>query len=148
MNIVKPKSKPASLDWPTCSFFAIYDGHGGNSCADFLKDKLHGIIVNQECFPRDAAQALTTGCLEAERRFLAQADAREPTHDRSGSCAIIILMVNSECFVANVGDSRAIMSADAGKKLFLLSRDHRPNEENEKKRIMTNGGQIYQTPNE
>jgi protein phosphatase 2C family protein 2/3 len=46
MNIVKPKSKPANLDWPTCSFFAIYDGHGGNSCADFLKDKLHGIIVN------------------------------------------------------------------------------------------------------
>jgi protein phosphatase 2C family protein 2/3 len=45
-------------------------------------------------------------------------------------------MVNSECFVANVGDSRAIMSADSGKKLFLLSRDHRPNEENEKKRIL------------
>ena len=52
-------------------------------------------------------------------------------------------MVNKECYVANVGDSRAIMSADAGKKLFLLSRDHRPNEDNERKRIITNGGQIY-----
>jgi len=36
-----------------------------------------------------------------------------------------------ECFVANVGDSRAIMSSEQGKKLFLLSRDHRPNEEYE-----------------
>lgn len=46
MNIIKPKNKPATMEWPTCSFFAVYDGHGGNSCADFLKDKLHGIIVN------------------------------------------------------------------------------------------------------
>ena len=52
-------------------------------------------------------------------------------HERSGSCAIIVLVVESECYVANVGDSRAIMSADKGKKLFLLSRDHRPNEEYE-----------------
>jgi protein phosphatase PTC2/3 len=27
--------------WPKCSFFAIYDGHGGSACADFLKDSLH-----------------------------------------------------------------------------------------------------------
>ena len=46
MNIVKPKSKPESLAWPTCSFFAIYDGHGGNACADYLKDCLHKILVN------------------------------------------------------------------------------------------------------
>ena len=71
------------------------------------------------------------------------ADRVVPTHDRSGSCAIIVLIVENECFVANVGDSRAIMSADKGKKLFLLSRDHRPNEEYEQTRIVSNGGQIY-----
>ena len=27
--------------WPRCSFFAIYDGHGGALCADFLRDQLH-----------------------------------------------------------------------------------------------------------
>ena len=52
-------------------------------------------------------------------------------HERSGSCATITLVVDKEVFVANVGDSRAIMSADKGKKLFLLSRDHRPNEQYE-----------------
>lgn len=66
-------------------------------------------------------------------------------HDRSGSCAIILLCVDTECFVANVGDSRAIMSADSGKKLFLLSRDHRPNEDNEIARIQANGGSVYQS---
>jgi serine/threonine protein phosphatase PrpC len=30
--------------------------------------------------------------------------------ERSGSCGIIVLIVDQTCFVANVGDSRAIMS--------------------------------------
>ena len=62
---------------------------------------------------------------------MANADKQHVMHERSGSCAVIALIVESECYVANVGDSRAIMSADKGKKLFLLSRDHRPNEEYE-----------------
>lgn len=35
-------------------------------------------------------------------------------HDKSGSCAIIVLIVENTCYVANVGDSRAIMSAEEG----------------------------------
>ena len=30
LNIVKPKGKEHVQKWPKCSFFAIYDGHGGN----------------------------------------------------------------------------------------------------------------------
>lgn len=42
LNIMKPKSKQYSNDeWPKCSFFGIYDGHGGHVCADFLRDYLH-----------------------------------------------------------------------------------------------------------
>lgn len=48
LNIVKPKGKENVAKWPKCSFFAIYDGHGGNVCADFLKDNLHQFIVRQE----------------------------------------------------------------------------------------------------
>ncbi|MFO0116536.1 MAG: hypothetical protein ACK521_02585 [bacterium] len=79
---------------------------------------------------------MTTGCLEAEKNFLEFADKIKPVHERSGSCAIIVLIVGQECYVANVGDSRAIMSADHGKKLFLLSRDHRPSEDYEQTRIV------------
>lgn len=49
------------------------------------------------------------------------------------------------CYVANVGDSRAIMSADGGNKIYALSRDHRPTDEIEQKRIVEGGGKIYQT---
>ena len=42
LNIMKPKSKEVQNDyWPKCSFFGIYDGHGGSGCADFLRDSLH-----------------------------------------------------------------------------------------------------------
>jgi protein phosphatase 2C family protein 2/3 len=42
LNIMKPKMKVFNgLTWPKCSFFGVYDGHGGNVCADFLRDYLH-----------------------------------------------------------------------------------------------------------
>ena len=41
--------------------------------------------------------------------------------DKSGSCAIIVMTVENECFVANVGDSRAILSTESGFKIYDLS---------------------------
>lgn len=60
--------------------------------------------------------------------------------DKSGSCAIVVLIVEDMCYVANVGDSRAILSwyfwiflhysySEEGKKIFPLSRDHKPSDE-------------------
>ena len=43
LNVIKPNSRK-NEEWPKCSFFAIYDGHGGNKCADFLKENLHQYV--------------------------------------------------------------------------------------------------------
>jgi serine/threonine protein phosphatase PrpC len=51
------------------------------------------------------------------------------------------------CYLANVGDSRAIMSVDGGEKILALSRDHKPEAPDETKRIEENGGRIYQNSN-
>lgn len=63
--------------------------------------------------------------------------------DKSGSCAItslfvgiyfkltLIIVVDDICYIANVGDSRALMSADGGNFTVELSRDHKPNDDNE-----------------
>jgi len=48
------------------------------------------------------------------------------------------------CYVGNIGDSRAILSADGGEKILRLSKDHKPEDEDEKNRIERNGGKIYQ----
>lgn len=65
--------------------------------------------------------------------------------DRSGSCANITLIVGDVCYVANVGDSRAVLSSSGGKKVTSLSKDHKPCDIDEYKRITGAGGQVYQT---
>jgi len=65
--------------------------------------------------------------------------------DTSGTCAIIVLIINKTCYVANVGDSRAILSQNCGKKVVPLSTDHKPAEANELKRIKSNGGKTYKS---
>ena len=65
--------------------------------------------------------------------------------DYSGSCAIVVLIINNECFIANLGDSRAIYSYNSGSQFYQLSRDHKPNDPIEKKRIYKAGGTIFKT---
>lgn len=65
--------------------------------------------------------------------------------DRSGSCAIITLIVDDVCYVANIGDSRAVLSSNGGEKVTALSKDHKPCDVDEYKRIVGAGGKVYQT---
>ena len=154
LNIIKPKFKETAY-WPRCSFFGVYDGHGGAACADYLRDQLHQLIVKHPDFPENPKRAIEGAFAEAEHTFLDYADAQaaSPEHggcgqvDRSGSCAVIALIVGDMCYLANVGDSRAIMSVDGGEKILLLSRDHKPEAADETKRIEENGGRIYQNSN-
>ena len=44
-----------------------------------------------------------------------------------------------------MGDSRAVLSHEEGRKSTALSTDHKPCETSERKRIYDSGGQIYQT---
>ena len=65
-------------------------------------------------------------------------------YERSGSCAIVVIIVNDACFVANLGDSRALLSENNFENAFLLSKDHKPNDSEEKTRIINAGGFVFQ----
>ena len=40
--------------------------------------------------------------------------SRKNKVDKSGSCAIVTFFYGEQCYIANVGDSRAIMSSRRG----------------------------------
>jgi len=75
LNIVRPRTKQ-NYDgpWPNCSFFGVFDGHGGATCADFLRDNLHNFIVRDAAFPEDPRLALANGIRECELSFLEQVE--------------------------------------------------------------------------
>ena len=148
INMAKPKNYQKKY-WPKTSFFGIYDGHGGSMCSEFLRDCLHKLILNDINFPENVELAIKNGFLNAERNFLNEI-ALDPKDkniisDRSGSCAVVVLVVDKKIYVANVGDSRALFSEKRGKNFVVVTEDHKPNNENEKNRIIKNGGHVYQS---
>jgi len=134
-----PKAQP--LVDKKVSFFAIFDGHGGAGCPDFLRDHLHQFVSQSEHFPHKPEQALKEGCNKAEDEFMRQ--NLNILKDKSGSCAIIVMIVDQMCYIANVGDSRALMAMNHGTQFLSLSTDHKPEHPSETQRILSNGGQIY-----
>lgn len=44
LNILRPQNYPKSDYWPHCCFFGIYDGHGGDNCAEYLRANLHQYV--------------------------------------------------------------------------------------------------------
>lgn len=144
---MKPPTKKCD-NWPKCAFFGIFDGHGGYSCADFLRDNLHQFIIRDSEFPDNPKQAIINGFKNAEIYFLEAVEKFSNGNisllDKSGSCAITCLFVDDMCYIANVGDSRALLSLDGGNFIGMLSTDHKPNDDAEQKRITEAGGKIYQ----
>lgn len=111
---MKPENRKHE-QWPKCSFFGVYDGHGGHICAEFLRDNLHHFVIKEDVFPYNPHQAIVNGFKKAEAKFLDMAQSQDENGqpivvERSGSCAIVVLIVGDMCYVANVGDSRAVLS--------------------------------------
>jgi serine/threonine protein phosphatase PrpC len=140
INIKRKPDWPHSR-WPNCSYFSLFDGHGGSLCADFLKDNLHRFILENNNFPENPGRAIEEGCAQAEHEFCKFA-LKQTNIDKSGSCALIVLIIDDKIYIGNVGDCRAISSEQNGKQFYSLTKDHKPEEPSEQERIVRNGGQV------
>ena len=138
---VKPKLEWKGRRWPNCSYFSVFDGHGGSLCADFLKDNLHKMILENKHFPDNTALAIQMGFAQAEHEFCKFA-LKQTNIEKSGSCAVVLLIVDEKVYIGNVGDSRAIVSELRGQLASNLTRDHKPNDARERERIESSGGKV------
>ena len=139
------KKKNGEVINPKISYFAVYDGHGGDKCSKFLSQNLHNYIFNSEFFPLYTMQAISAAYQKAEKEFYSKAvdEKNKILLDKSGSCAVSTLIMDEWCFIINLGDSRALYSYDSGNKLYQVTRDHKPNDRREKERIEKAGGSVY-----
>ena len=126
-------------------YFGIFDGHAGDKCCEYLKNYLHHHIFDSSNFPNSPIKAIEQGFKNCEKSYIKSIHnkTRNQYYDYSGSCAIVVLTINDICYIANLGDSRALYSYDSGAKFYQLSRDHKPNDPKEKKRIYKAGGSIF-----
>lgn len=130
---------------PHISYFAVFDGHGGKKCSEFLRDKLDYYILNSKYFPAYPIQAVKEGFINAEKAFMGLAidRSRNQLVDKSGSCALVVLIINDALYAINLGDCRALMSTNSGQYLYQITRDHKPNDEIERRRIERSGAKVY-----
>ena len=130
---------------PNISYFSIFDGHSGKKCSDFLKDNLDGYLFNSKYLPEHPLRAINEAFKNAEENFkgMAYDEKSNILLDKSGSCALVMLIMNDILYSIFLGDSRALYSYDGGKYLYQITRDHKPNDEIEKARIEKAGGKVF-----
>ncbi|KAJ2720408.1 Protein phosphatase 2C 2 [Coemansia sp. Benny D115] len=119
------------------AFFAVFDGHGGQTAAKFAGAQLQDFIIAEKSYEAgDYAAALKAGFLSADAKLR---EAPEMTNDSSGCTAVGILFAkDGKAYCANAGDSRCIISSNG--RAIALSHDHKPMDEVEFNRITSAGG--------
>ncbi|XP_031383373.1 probable protein phosphatase 2C 76 [Punica granatum] len=129
--------KTSTIDGRTICMFGIFDGHGGSRAAEYLKEHLFDNLMKHPQFMTDTKSAICETYQKTDVDFLGS--ERDSLRD-DGSTASTAVLVGSHLYVANVGDSRTVISI-AGKAI-PLSEDHKPNRIDERKRIESAGGVI------
>lgn len=134
---------------PDCSFFAVFDGHGGSLVAIQCAEKLISYIVkdptwkgmekNGEQGANKITEIMRSSCiaLDTEMRGLPQVKSGE---DHSGTTAVFAMVTQTHIIVGNVGDSRCVMCR--GGKTIPMSYDHKPTNPPEQARIESAGGSV------
>ncbi|KAL1220108.1 Protein kinase and PP2C-like domain-containing protein [Cardamine amara subsp. amara] len=124
--------------------FAIFDGHRGAAAAEFSAQVLPGLV--QSSSSRSAGEALSQAFVRTDLAFRHELHSHRQSKRVSqkdwhpGCTAIASLIVENQLFVANVGDSRAILCR-AGHP-FALSKAHLAICIEERTRVIGEGGRI------
>ena len=123
--------------------FSIFDGHNGDKCCKFLANNFDKFLFSNKNILHKPSKALKETYIQCENNFK---EIYKPKNlfvpiEKSGSCALSLLVVGKKIYSANAGDSRAIYSEKGSKEVYQISFEHKP--QNELIRIKEAGGKIY-----
>ncbi|KAJ4770180.1 Protein kinase family protein [Rhynchospora pubera] len=128
---------------PDDHFFGVFDGHGeyGAQCSQFVKRKLCENLLRNSQFHVDAAEALNAAYLATNSQLH---DDNTIDDAMSGTTAITVLVRGRTLYVANAGDSRAVIAEKRGDDLVAvdLSIDQTPFRNDELERVKECGARV------
>jgi serine/threonine protein phosphatase PrpC len=112
------------------SFFAVYDGHGGDNASSLLERQFHKDFTRQLRLGYRIPEAFERAFRVSERDALA--------HFSDGSVAAVAYVDDKtqKLSCALIGDCRIVVDGD------FETKDQKPDSPDEKKRIEDNGGQV------
>ncbi|KAJ1385887.1 PPM-type phosphatase domain [Sesbania bispinosa] len=116
----------------------VFDGHGGKSAAQFVRDHLPRVIVEDADFPLELEKVVTRSFLETDAEFAKTCSIESSLS--SGTTALTAIIFGRSLLVANAGDCRAVLSRSG--VAIEMSKDHRPLCIKERMRIESMGGFI------
>ncbi|XP_020105306.1 probable protein phosphatase 2C 41 [Ananas comosus] len=133
-SLIKGKANHPMEDYHVAKFvsmrghelglFAIFDGHLGESVPAYLQKNLFANILNEEDFWTDPQRAIFRAYEKTDKAIL----SHSPDLGRGGSTAVTAILIDGrKLWVANVGDSRAVLAK--GGSVIQLSVDHEPSAE-------------------
>ncbi|KAK7842090.1 protein phosphatase 2c and cyclic nucleotide-binding/kinase domain-containing protein [Quercus suber] len=127
---------------PDDHFFGVFDGHGefGAQCSQFVKRKLCENLLRNNRFHADAVEACHGAYLTTNSQL--RADSLDDS--MSGTTAITVLVRGRTIYVANSGDSRAVIAEQRGKDVVAvdLSIDQTPFRADELERVKLCGARV------
>ncbi|XP_068217307.1 uncharacterized protein Pp2C1 [Palaemon carinicauda] len=135
------------------AFFGIFDGHGGKEAANFAKDNLMDQIVSLRAFwsddDEDVLAAIKEGFLQTHLAMWKELDQWPRTASgwpsTSGTTASVAFIRRQKIYIGHVGDSGIVLGCEEPNGVWrgeALTRDHKPENIQEKNRIMECGGKV------
>ncbi|CAI0446210.1 unnamed protein product [Linum tenue] len=148
-SLVKGKANHPMEDYHVAKFvqiqghelglFAIYDGHLGDGVPSYLQKNLFPNILKEEEFWAFPDRSISKAYERTDQDILSQGSDL----GRGGSTAVTAILINGQrLLVANVGDSRAVLSR--GGQAVQMSIDHEPS--TERGSIEDRGGFVSNMP--
>ncbi|KAK7314428.1 hypothetical protein VNO77_32951 [Canavalia gladiata] len=127
---------------PNDHFFGVFDGHGefGAQCSQFVKRKLCENLLRNSKFRVDPVEACHAAFLATNSQL--HGDVLDDS--MSGTTAITVLVRGKTVYVANSGDSRAVIAERRGKDVVAvdLSIDQTPFRADELERVKLCGARV------
>ncbi|KAK4476899.1 hypothetical protein RD792_016063, partial [Penstemon davidsonii] len=148
-SLIKGKANHPMEDYHVAKFvqfhgrelglFAIYDGHLGDSVPAYLQKHLFPNVLNEEEFWSDPSRSIAKAYERTDQAIL----SHNPELGRGGSTAVTAILIDKRhLWVANVGDSRGVLSRRG--QAIQMSVDHEPN--TERGSIENRGGFVSNMP--